>query len=863
MALLPIKIPPGFFRNGTQYQAKNRWYDGNLVRFSEGRLRPIGGWQRLAETQINKKGGIETLTITTAGTGYSSGTLAFSGGGGTSFTGTYTVGTVNGVAGVITGVAITASGTGFTSVPTITISGSTSGTAAVITATFYSGVDPIRGLHSWRLSTGARYLAIGSVQSLRIWDGAQSAGVNSPIYDITPSSSPGSAIPFHKQKDFQISGLGYGSLEYGGDNGVTNFDGSTGSSSGGDIYGTPRYPPEDPDVTDADAFRDNFASVVSFDNFGDDLLACHSGEGTIWHWSLSTGGNTTGTFTTTTFGGIATLVQFSNSNRGTQNTPLSDMWQSDLTHTNVAQTSTSGSGTGARFSIETYQEDYFGTVSVTTAGIGYEVGDTILVTDPGNTTNTATFTVASISAATVTSTAHGLSDTNIVQVSSAGDLPSGLPAYTDLYVRDKTTDTFRLATSSGGTAMSFDLGSGTHTWVHRTGGAIAFNNANQTATAPVALQTLTNSTGVPTSSNVAVLVTPERHIMILGPGGAQRKIQWGSQESLIDFTPTLVNTSGDLELQTKGRIIGGFKTRYGVLIFTTSDVWRTNYLGPPYVYGAERLTEGAGPVGMKCIAGSADFVAWMSRGRFWSYTGGYIKELNCDVADYVFNDINLDVEGLIAAGHNAEFGEIIWFYPREGNSVCTRYVTYSYREEHWTTGQLERTALEPSDALGYPVWAGSDGYLYRHEMDPDTQGVPIPRDTTVVAPVDISALSAKANRVVAKGVSTNTHPNVATENHLCYAETGAIEIASGNKMMSVKQILTDTDSGDNGLRMEVVTGKTPDAPGSTHGPFTLESDGYSDCRFTDRQAFLKVSSPFDQSFRFGEIRFNASASGER
>ena len=677
MALLPIKIPPGFFRNGTQYQAKNRWFKGNLVRFSEGRLRPIGGWQRLAETQITKKGGIETLTITTAGTGYSgSGTLAFTGGGGASFTGTYTVS-----GGAIATVVIATSGTGFTSVPTITISGSTSGTAAVITPTFFSGVDPIRGLHSWRLSTGVRYLAVGSVQSLRIWDGSQSAGVNAPIYDITPATSPGSAIPFHEQDDFQISGLGYGALEYGGDTGVTNFDDSTGSTAGGDIYGTPRYPPEDPSSKlDADAFRDNFASCVSFDNFGDDLLACHSGEGTIWYLDVS---------------------------------------------------------------------------------------------------------------------------------------------------------------------------------------GVSFNNAAQTATAPVALQTLTDSTGVPTNSNVAVLVTPERHIMILGPGGAQRKIQWGSQESLTDFTPTLVNTAGDLEIQTKGRIIGGFKTRYGVLIFTTSDVWRTNYLGPPYVYATERLTEGGGPVGMKCIAGSADFVAWMSRGRFWSYTGGYIKELECSVADYIFNDINLDVEGLIAAGHSGEFGEIIFFYPREGDSVCTRYVTYSYREEHWTTGELERTALEPSDALGYPVWAGSDGYLYRHEMDPDTQGVPIPRDTTVVAPVDISALSAKANRVVAKGVSTNTHPNVATENHLCYAETGAIEIAGGNKMMSVKQILTDTDAGDNGLRMEVVTGKTPDAPGSTHGPFTLESDGYSDCRFTDRQAFLKISSPFDQSFRFGEIRFNASASGER
>ena len=169
MPLLPIKIPPGFFRNATQYQAKNRWFDGNLVRFSEGRIRPIGGWQRIADTQMIKKGAIKKITITTAGTGYSgSGTLsATGGGGGSGFAGTYTVNS-----GAINAVVITNTGSGYTSVPTIVVSGSTSGTAAVITPEIFTGVDPIRGLHSWRLSTGARYLFIGSVQSLRIWDGS-------------------------------------------------------------------------------------------------------------------------------------------------------------------------------------------------------------------------------------------------------------------------------------------------------------------------------------------------------------------------------------------------------------------------------------------------------------------------------------------------------------------------------------------------------------------------------------------------------------------------------------------------------------------------------------------------------------------
>ena len=32
MTLIPLQIPPGVYRNGTEYQASNRWYDANLVR---------------------------------------------------------------------------------------------------------------------------------------------------------------------------------------------------------------------------------------------------------------------------------------------------------------------------------------------------------------------------------------------------------------------------------------------------------------------------------------------------------------------------------------------------------------------------------------------------------------------------------------------------------------------------------------------------------------------------------------------------------------------------------------------------------------------------------------------------------------
>ena len=50
---LPLKLPPGIYRNGTEYQAAGRWYDANLVRWYENTLRPMGGWRKRASGQMS------------------------------------------------------------------------------------------------------------------------------------------------------------------------------------------------------------------------------------------------------------------------------------------------------------------------------------------------------------------------------------------------------------------------------------------------------------------------------------------------------------------------------------------------------------------------------------------------------------------------------------------------------------------------------------------------------------------------------------------------------------------------------------------------------------------------------------------
>lgn len=46
---IPLNIPPGVSKNGTKYQTRGRWFDAHLVRWSEGVMRPVGGWITLKD----------------------------------------------------------------------------------------------------------------------------------------------------------------------------------------------------------------------------------------------------------------------------------------------------------------------------------------------------------------------------------------------------------------------------------------------------------------------------------------------------------------------------------------------------------------------------------------------------------------------------------------------------------------------------------------------------------------------------------------------------------------------------------------------------------------------------------------------
>lgn len=61
MSIVTISLPQGMYNNGTPYEAKSKWTFGNLIRWHDDALRPVGGWEQALDTA---GGTVEPLTQT-------------------------------------------------------------------------------------------------------------------------------------------------------------------------------------------------------------------------------------------------------------------------------------------------------------------------------------------------------------------------------------------------------------------------------------------------------------------------------------------------------------------------------------------------------------------------------------------------------------------------------------------------------------------------------------------------------------------------------------------------------------------------------------------------------------------------------
>ena len=373
----------------------------------------------------------------------------------------------------------------------------------------------------------------------------------------------------------------------------------------------------------------------------------------------------------------------------------------------------------------------------------------------------------------------------------------------------------------------------------RNGGIYYWDKTNGVSTRAVNFTSLSNASDVPTVALQIIVSEIDRHIICLGANtiGTSTQdpmlVRWCNQEDAADWTPKTTNTAGGLRLSAGSKIVGGIRTRQEIAIFTDNAIYSMQFIGPPFTFGINLITESVSMVSPQACVNANNAVYFMDKDNFYIYEGG-IQTLPCTVRAYVFDDFNYSQVYKVFAMRNAKFNEITWFYCSSSSDEIDRYVTFNYLDNNWSIGTMPRTAwMDIGSSVTDPLAAGASGtttnYLYNQETGSNDDG---------------SAMTA-------------------------YVESADFDAGDGNQFMFINRLIPDVyfygSADDPALTYSI---KTRDYPLGTLTTATTASvgttTGVSYIRARARQMRIRIeSTDADNLWRLGDTRFDIKVDGRR
>ena len=382
----------------------------------------------------------------------------------------------------------------------------------------------------------------------------------------------------------------------------------------------------------------------------------------------------------------------------------------------------------------------------------------------------------------------------------------------------------------------------------RDGGIYYWDQTNGLSTRAVDITSLAGGLSVPTVAKQILVSDRDRHVIAFGcdteanPGVQDPlAIRFSDQESLTDWATTATNTAGELRLGSGSEIVTALETRQQILVFTDTTLYSMQFLGPPFTFGVNSLSENITIAGPNAAIAVDDNVFWMGRSEFYVYSGA-VQRLPCLVRDFIFSDLNDSQFDKVNAALNTQHSEIWWFYPSANSDEVDRYVVYNYQEQVWYYGTFGRTAWVDRGIFDFPFAANSDGFVYEHEIGFD-DGTTDP----------VSAINA-------------------------YIQSSPIDIGDGQQFMFVTRMIPDVDFKDSTALLPDVN-ITLDIKNAPDGTYTRsETDAFVKTqaaavdarteqlyfRLRGRQMRFKIASDeLGVAWRLGSPRLDIRPDGRR
>ena len=375
------------------------------------------------------------------------------------------------------------------------------------------------------------------------------------------------------------------------------------------------------------------------------------------------------------------------------------------------------------------------------------------------------------------------------------------------------------------------------------GGAFEWDPDDGVSTRAVAI------TNAPTKSRLSLVSTPDRHVLFFGTqptiGGTNAQddllIRFSNQEDRNTYQPTAENTAGSLRVADGSRIVAAERSRGHILVWTDSSLHSLQFIGPPFTFGLRQLGQNCGIVGSHAGVDINGISYWMSQDSFFLYDGS-IKKLPCTVEQFIFNNLNVTGAENAFAGHNGEFNEIMWFYPRTGSDTINAIVAYNYIERTWWTGTLDRTTWIDREVYENPV---ATDYL----------------PTTIANNETISGLTDGATQLFLHETGNNADGEAIT----AFVKSGVVQIGEGNEFSFVSKLIPDIEDQEGTLNAKLEFKNYPNNSTAVTKTVSFQDNtDFVSLRGRGREFTVNVvSNTTGTAWRLGTQRFDIQPDGRR
>lgn len=307
-------------------------------------------------------------------------------------------------------------------------------------------------------------------------------------------------------------------------------------------------------------------------------------------------------------------------------------------------------------------------------------------------------------------------------------------------------------------------------------------------------------------------------------------VYWSESGDFTNFIVSVTTQAGSFRIPTGSTIKGGLQGPQQALIWTDIDLWAMSYLGPPLVFGFNKVSGGSGLVSAHAAVQFNGSVYWMDKSNFYVFNSGGAQVLPCSVWDAVFQNLNTVYLDKCWAWVNTPFNEIWFYYPSAASTgQCDSYAKINVLEGSWDYGSLARSCGIAQTVFGPPIAATPTSIIYQHELTNDAAGQPI-------------------NSVM---------------------QTGYFVIGDGENIAFVDWMLPDFKFGQYSQTQSAnisitlyVTNYPGDIP-TVYGPFNVTSTTeYISPRARGRQMAVRIeSSDLGSFWRLGNIRYRWARDG--